>query len=91
MPPGVYRPRNPRVTPLYRIVDAYFGEVRGSWEERFERLARYILRPPISLERMTWSGEGEVRYRRKAGHDFGSQLVHNEVTTVDPAEFLVRC
>ena len=29
-----------------------------------ERLARYILRPPISLERMQWDGAGEVRYRR---------------------------
>ena len=32
-----------------------------------ERLARYIMRPPISLERMQWDGAGEVRYRRKAG------------------------
>jgi len=30
-----------------------------------ERLARYIMRPPISLERMAWDGVGEVRYRRK--------------------------
>ena len=34
-----------------------------------ERLARYIMRPPISLERMRWDGTGEVCYRRKAGHD----------------------
>ena len=34
-----------------------------------ERLARYIMRPPISLERMEWGGEGVVRYRAKAGHD----------------------
>jgi hypothetical protein len=34
-----------------------------------ERLARYIMRPPISLERMWWDGEGEVRYRRKRGHE----------------------
>ena len=30
-----------------------------------ERLARYIMRPPISLERMARDGAGEVRYRRK--------------------------
>ena len=32
-----------------------------------ERLARYIKRPPISLERMAWDGVGEVSYRRKRG------------------------
>jgi hypothetical protein len=34
-----------------------------------ERLARYLMRPPISLERIRWEGKGEVRYRRKSGHD----------------------
>jgi hypothetical protein len=30
-------------------------------EEAVERLARHIMRPPISLERMSWDGEGQVR------------------------------
>ena len=34
-----------------------------------ERLARYIMRPPISLERIEWRGGGEVLYRPKGGHD----------------------
>ena len=34
-----------------------------------ERLARYIMRPPISLERMAWGGAGEVCYRRKRGRE----------------------
>jgi len=34
-----------------------------------ERLASYIMRPPISLERMQWSGDGEVFYQPKGGHD----------------------
>ena len=34
-----------------------------------ERLARYIMRPPISLERMHWSGGDEVLYRPKGRHD----------------------
>lgn len=38
-----------------------------------ERLERSIMRPPISLERMAWDGVGEVRYRRKRGHE-GSGL-----------------
>jgi hypothetical protein len=32
-----YRTRNPRATPLYRLFDAHFDEVRGQWEEKYER------------------------------------------------------
>jgi len=32
-----YRARNPRATPLYRLFEAHFDEVKGQWEERFER------------------------------------------------------
>ena len=32
-----YRARNPRATPLYRLFETHFEEVRGQWEERFER------------------------------------------------------
>jgi hypothetical protein len=55
-----------------------------------ERLARYILRPPFSLERMGWDGAGEVRYRRKAGHDGGRHPVGDEMETFEPAELLAR-
>jgi len=34
-----------------------------------ERLARYIMRPPISLKRIRWSGEGEVFFWPKGGHN----------------------
>ena len=54
-----------------------------------ERLARYIMRPPISLERMCWDGEGEIRYRRKGGHE-DPALRLNRVETFDPSEFLAR-
>ena len=54
-----------------------------------ERLARYIMRPPVSLERMAWDGEGEVRYRRKGGHE-DPALRLDPVETFDPAEFLAR-
>jgi hypothetical protein len=27
----------PRATPLYRLFDVHFDEVRGQWEERYER------------------------------------------------------
>jgi len=32
----VYRPRRPRTSPLYRLVEAHSDEVKGQWEERFE-------------------------------------------------------
>ena len=32
-----YRARSPRATPLYRLVDVHFDEVRGQWDERYER------------------------------------------------------
>ena len=35
--PAAYRPRNPRVTPLYQLVDNHYETVKGVWEERFER------------------------------------------------------
>jgi hypothetical protein len=54
-----------------------------------ERLVRYIMRPSISLERMAWDGVGEVRYRRKVGHE-SSGLAGSEVEAFDPAEFLAR-
>jgi diadenosine tetraphosphate (Ap4A) HIT family hydrolase/ribosomal protein S27E len=54
-----------------------------------ERLARYIMRPPISLDRMSWDGEGEVRYRRKRGHESSGAPVAL-VETFDPLEFLAR-
>ena len=33
----LYRPRRPRESPLYALVDECYDEVKGSWEERFER------------------------------------------------------
>ncbi len=55
-----------------------------------ERLARYIMRPPISLERMHWSGGDEVLYQPKGGHDGRARQPGDEAETFDPAEFLAR-
>ena len=52
-----------------------------------ERLARYIMRLPISLERIRWGGVGEVFYQPKGGHDGRARQV---AETFDPAEFLAR-
>ena len=32
----LYNPRQPRESPLYRLVDDMYDKVKGSWEERFE-------------------------------------------------------
>ncbi len=55
-----------------------------------ERLARYIMRPPISLERMCWDGGGEVFYRPKGGHDGRTRQLGDPAEAFDPAEFLAR-
>ena len=42
--------------------------------EGLERLARYLARPPVSLERMAWDRErGEVVYRTARGHAEGRE------------------
>lgn len=54
-----------------------------------ERLVRYIMRPPVSLERMRWDGGGRVRYRLLPGHD--TRLLAEEgEEVIDPADFLAR-
>ena len=50
-----------------------------------ERLARYLLRPPLCLERMSWDAEGSVLYRRKAPGRFGRSQA-----TFDAMDFLAR-
>jgi hypothetical protein len=55
-----------------------------------ERLARYIMRPQISLERIEWRGDGEVLYRPKGGRDGRSRQPGDQAETFNPAEFLAR-
>ena len=33
--PGIYRPRQPRASPLYRLLDQRFRELSLVWDERF--------------------------------------------------------
>ena len=35
--PPRYRPRNPRATALYQLLESHYETVKGMWEERFER------------------------------------------------------
>ncbi len=36
-PPLYRRPRNPRATALYQLLEAHYETLKGLWEERFER------------------------------------------------------
>jgi hypothetical protein len=36
--PAIYRPRQPRKSPLYQLFEAHYEEVKAVWEERFERI-----------------------------------------------------
>ena len=36
-PPALYRPRNPRATALYQLLEAYYEDVKAVGEERFEK------------------------------------------------------
>jgi len=51
-----------------------------------ERVARYILRPPVSLERLSWNeAAGEVSYRAKS-----AGVGHTQSERFDPLDFLAR-
>ena len=39
--------------------------VEADQREKLERLARYVSRPPVSVERLSLTAQGHVRYRLK--------------------------
>jgi hypothetical protein len=51
-------------------------------KESVARVARYIMRPPLSLERLKWTGDA-VEYRAKGGSS-------NEAEVFDPLDFVAR-
>lgn len=54
-----------------------------------ERLVRYVMRSPVSQQRLDFDGEmGEVRIRAKAGADDGA--AEDEVERLDPDEVVAR-
>jgi len=62
-----------------------------------DRLARYLLRSPVSLERLSWNeAEQTIRYASRHGHDEADQAGAAdrpgtlEDDTLDPLEFVAR-
>ncbi len=43
-PPPLYRPRNARASPLYRLFETYYEDVKAVWEERFREKIRFLER-----------------------------------------------
>jgi hypothetical protein len=57
------------------------AEQRG----KLERLARYVSRPPVSVERLSLTGQGQVRYRLKTPYRDGTTDI-----VLEPLDFITR-
>ena len=58
--------------------------------EALERLTRYLMRAPVSLERLSWDDEaGEVHYAMRRGHDDPHHTPRAD-ESFDPLDFIAR-
>ena len=49
--------------------------VEAAQREKLERLARYVTRPPVSVERLDLTAQGQVRYRLKTPYRDGTTYI----------------
>lgn len=59
--------------------------VEADQREKRERLARYVSRPPVSVERLSLTAQGQVRYRLKTPYRDGTTHI-----VLEPLDFLAR-
>jgi hypothetical protein len=59
--------------------------VEADQREKLERLARYVSRPPVSVERLSLTAQGHVRYRLKTAYRDGTTDI-----VVEPLDFIAR-
>jgi hypothetical protein len=59
--------------------------VAAEEREKLERLARYVSRPPVSEERLSLTGQGQVRYRLKTPYRDGTTDI-----VLEPVDFMAR-
>jgi hypothetical protein len=52
---------------------------------KLERLARYVSRPPVSVERLALTAQGQVRYRLKTPYRDGTTHI-----VLEPVDFMAR-
>jgi hypothetical protein len=80
--PGIYRPRHPERTVLYRVLFHHFERFVAEYGSRFERDYGF-LRPLLSLERLSFvEPDGKVSY------SYGQDRAEQE--TMDYLEFIAR-
>jgi len=82
----------PREEELRRGVAQYAGfslhagiGVEADQREKLERLARYVSRPPVSVERLSLTAKGQVRYRLKTPYRDGTTDI-----VLEPLDFIAR-
>ena len=58
---------------------------RSERRAKRERLARYVSRPPVSVERLDLTAQGQVRYRLKTPYRDGTTHI-----VLEPVDFIAR-
>jgi hypothetical protein len=59
--------------------------VEAAQREKLERLARYVSRPPVSVERLACTAQRQVRYRLKTPYRDGTTHI-----VLEPVDFIAR-
>jgi hypothetical protein len=59
--------------------------VEADQREKLERLTRYVSRPPVSVERLDLTAQGQVRYRLKTPYRDGTTHI-----VLEPLDFIAR-
>lgn len=59
--------------------------VQADQREKLERLTRYVSRPPVSVERLDLTAQGQVRYRLKTPYRDGTTHI-----VLEPLDFILR-
>ncbi len=59
----MYRPRNPRASPLFQLFETHYETVKSVWEERFERhYAKVAIMRSLLAEPGSWGGPATFNY-----------------------------
>lgn len=75
-PAGIYRPRRPQSSPLYRLLQDHFEELAGAYEERFEHLYgpwRPVVREVV--EKYLDCGNLELGFARVRCEECGAEFL----------------
>ena len=59
--------------------------VEAEQREKLERLTRYVSRPPVAIERLDLTAQGQVRYRLKTTYRDGTTHI-----ALEPLDFIAR-